>query len=496
MAKILLLVPPVFNDIGSCKSECPPLSLLYLAGYLEKHGYPDVKVIDADREQLSWHDLGNLLSRENPDIVGIGGASFILPALIKTAKIARESLPNCLLVAGGFGPTTEPEKVLRKGGGAIDLVVINEGEETLFEIVKKREEGSKDFENIAGLAFLDNGGKFISTKPRGYIMDLDSLPWPAFHLLSSDFSKYPGAPFAHNKKYREMERPVATVLASRGCPHRCSFCSLSSKLWRKRDPEDVVKEIEFYKTKFGVRSLQIYDDEFVGMTPKQNEWVEEICDEMIRKKLNLPWLVQGRCSPYVSLEILRKMREAGCRWIWFGVESGSQKILDESIQKDITVENVYRVFDLARQAGIKALMFIVVGFPGETPADIKLSADIIKKVKPDDVAIHILTPFPGSRVRKYLEDHNLLDNKLENLADYYKYNSEDVVNHHTYEMSAEEIKRYYRLLYFRFKKNNPRYFIKFMLKSLLTLDGWKKLSKRARMASEFFLDWLKIWIKN
>ena len=228
------------------------------------------------------------------------------------------------------------------------------------------------------------------------------------------------------------------------------------------------------------------------MTPKQNEWVQEICDEMIRRNLNLPWLAQGRCSPYINLETLKKMREAGCRWIWFGVESGSQKILDESIQKDISIENVYQVFELTRLAGIKALMFIVVGFPGETPSDIKLSADIIKNIKPDDVAIHILTPYPGSRVRKYLEENNLLDNKLENLADYYKYDSEATVNHHTSEMTAEEIKKYYRLLYFRFKKNSPRYFIKFMLKSLITVDGWKKLSKRVKMVSEFFSDWLKI----
>ena len=186
------------------------------------------------------------------------------------------------------------------------------------------------------------------------------------------------------------------------------------------------------------------------------------------------------------------MREAGCRWIWFGVESGSQRILDESIQKDITVENVYRVFDLTRQAGIKALMFIMVGFPGETPLDVKLSADIIEKVKPDDVAIHILTPYPGSRVRKYLEENNLLDNKLENLADYYKYDSEATVNHHTSEMTAEEIKKYYRLLYFRFKKNSPGYVIKFILKSLTAADGWKKLPERVKMIVGYLLNWLKL----
>lgn len=489
--KTLLINPPVFNDIGRCKSESPPLALLYLAGYLEKNGYPGVKVLDADIEELTWPALANFLVEENPDIVGIGGTSYVLPALIKTAKIARAALPNCLIVAGGFGPSNQPEKVLKLANGAIDLVVIKEGEATLLELVKRRESRSQDFSDIAGLVFLNQKGEAIFSPPRGYIMDLDSIPWPAFHLLTSDFSKYPGAPFAYSSKYKGMERPVATLLAARGCPHRCTFCSMGSKLWRKRNPKDIVDEIEFYKNKFGVKSLQIYDDEFVGMTPKQNEWVREICHEMLKRDLRLPWLVQGRCSPFIEFKTLKKMREAGCRWIWWGVESGSQRILDESIQKDITIENVYRTFALARQANIKSLMFIMVGFPGETKEDIKLSADLIKKIKPEDIGIHIATPFPGSKLRKYLEVNNLLDNELENLADYYKLDTDKNIHHHTLEMTAQEIVKYHRLLTLRFKQSRW-YSVKFMLKSLLTVDGWRKLPERTKGVVEFFLGWLKI----
>lgn len=488
--KILLLVPPVFNDIGRHKSDSPPLSLLYLAGYLEKYGYPHVKIIDADVEKIAWQNLGMAIKKENPDIVGIGGASLVLPALIKTAKIAREVSPGSLIVAGGFGPSSEPERVLRAENRAVDLVAIGEGEQTLLEIAKKTDSGSRDFADVAGLTFLDGEGRIVFTKPRSYIMDLDSIPWPAFHLLSSDFSKYPGAPM-DDKKFYQMKKPRATILASRGCPHRCTFCSLGSKLWRKRSPKDIVDEIEHYKKKFGVKSIQIYDDEFVGMTPKQNEWVREICGEILERNLNLPWLVQGRCSPFVDSETLRKMKEAGCCWIWFGVESGSQKLLDEVIQKDIKLEDVYRVFALARETGIKTLMFIIVGFPKETPQDIKMSVDLMAKVKPDVAAIHILTPYPGSKIRKYLEEHNLLDNKLDNPEDYYKYDTELCVNHHTNEMTAEEINKYYRLLYFRFC-NSYWYFAKFVIKSLAGPQGWAKLSKRAGMAVKYFSGWLKI----
>ena len=485
--KILLINPPVFNDIGSCKSQTPPLGLLYLAAFLEKNGYPDIKVIDADLARLSWKKLGDLFIEENPDIVGITAPSFVLPALIKTAEIAREKLPNCQIIAGGFGPTKEPEKVLRFAHGIIDFIIVGEGEITLLELVKQIEGQTKNFNDIDGLAFLNQDGNPVFTQPRDYIKDLDSLPWPAFHLLYPDFSKYPGTPFYH----KEMKRPIATMFASRGCPYRCTFCSLGSNLFRHRSPKDIVAEIEFYKNKYGVGSVQIYDDAFIGMNSKQNEWVKEICNEIIKKDLhkNLTFLVQGRCNQFVELETLKKMREAGFVWIWWGVESGSQKVLD-IIKKDIELKNIYRAFDLAKKAGFKSLMFIMVGFPGETPADIKLTARLIKNIKPDHLGLHVLTPMPGSEIRKYLEEHNLLDNKLENLSDYYKLNTIRGGNHHTKEMSFKEIENYYKYLIFRFE-HGRWHFIKFILKSLVTVDGWKKIFKRIKIITEFFLSWLK-----
>ncbi len=484
--KILFLTPPAFNDVGRCKSDSPPLALLYLAGYLEKHGYSDVKVIDADQTRLTWSALGDLLVKENPDILGISSTSYTLPTLVKTAEIARKFLPNCLIITGGYGSTTEPEKVLRAANRAVNFVVVGEGEVTLLELMKRIEGKAQDFNDIAGLAFLNQEGNLTLTEPRGYIKDLDSVPWPAYHLLSPDFSQYPGAPMP-----KDMPKPRATIIAARGCPHRCLFCSMGRKVYRQRSPKDVVDEMEFYKNKFGVKSIQIYDDEFIGMSPQQNEWIKEICDEMIKKNLRLPWLVQGRCSQFVDLETLKKMKTAGCIWIWWGVESGSQKVLD-IIHKDIKIENVYRAFALAKEAGIQSLMFIMVGFPGETPADIKMSAELIRKVKPDLTRVHVTTPFPGSQLRKYLEDNNLLEQKLEKLEDYYTLDTDRHTHFHTKELTAAEIEKYYKFVVFTFGACDFWYFVKFGLKSLTTVDGWKKLSKRTRIVTEYFSNWLKI----
>jgi len=480
--KILLINPPVFNDLGHVLTHTPPLGLMYLAGYLEKNGYSDIRVIDADVARLSWQDLENLLIEEKPEVVGITASSFILPALFKVAEITRRVLPDSIIVTGGYGPTKEPEKILRTVNQAINFIVLGEGEITFLELIKCLDNKVGNLNDIRGLAYLDKNNSLVVTPPREYIKDLDSVPWPAYHLLFPDFSRYHGMTFL--KKERS---PSVTMFASRGCPHRCAFCSLGSKMYRQRSPKDVVAEMEFYRNKFSVQAVQLYDDEFVGMSYQQNVWIEEICAEIIKKGLqkHLVIVVQGRCSEYVELETLKKMRQAGITWIWWGVESGSQKILD-SIKKDIKVENVLRDFDLAKKADIKRLMFIMVGFPGETPADINLTAKIIKKVKPDVVRIHILSPYPGSELRKYLEENNLLET-----TDYYKYDSQTTVIHHTNEMSAEEIKKYYDMLVFRFI-HGYWYFAKLLIKSLATREGWQKLFGRIKRATSHFLAWVNI----
>lgn len=474
--KILFINPPVFNDIGKVLAGAPPLSLLYLASYLEKNGYKDIKVIDADASQLTWDMLRERLIEERPDIVGITGVSRLMPAMIKTIGLTRKTLPDKKIIVGGFGATMEPEKVLREDNRAADLVVMGEGELTLLELVQKIEKGVKDFSGVKGIAYLDENDQFVKTEKREYIKDLDSIPWPNYHLLDREFSKYAGMP----RDFEGIPRPIVMMLTTRGCPHRCTFCSLGSKMYRERSIKDSVDEIEFYKNKYGAKSIQLYDDEFVGMSPKQNERVEAFCDEIINRGLNksLAFLVQGRCSDYINLKTLKKMREANFVWTWWGVESGSPKIL-EFIKKDIKIENVIRVFSLVRQAGIKSAMFIMVGFPKETPADIKLTANLIKMVKPDRLSIHIVTPYPGSELRKYLEDHNLLD-----CSDYYKFDTRINVNHHTEEMTAEEIKKYHKMLVFRFQYGQL-YCLKLFFSFLKTADGWKRLFDRIKIGMKY-----------
>lgn len=474
--KILLINPPLCNFRPS-SAHAVPLGLLYLAAVIEKAGH-EAKVLDADNLRLTWDELKQKLSEETPDIVGITATTLSMMALSETAKVAYQVLPKAKIIAGGFGPSLEPEKTLHENP-EIDLICLGESEETIVDLLKSWQNNTP-LSRVSGVIFRD-GDKIVKTAPRQPPMDLDSIPFPAYHLLEPSFEKFKGI----HLNYEGMRRPIIVMFASRGCPHRCIFCSLGSRLVRFRSPKNIVDEIEKYVKKFKVGSVQLYDDEFIGMSPAENQWVSEICDEIIKRGLNnIGYLVQGRCSKFIELATLKKMKQAGFCWIWWGVESGSQGILD-SIKKDITAESVKRTFTLARQANLKSMMFIMVGFPEEREEDIKKTADLIAKVKPDSVRIHIATPLPGSEMWQILKQENMIDD-----YNFLNYDMRSHAVHHTKYFSGQEIIKNYEMLKFRFEQGHKK-FVKIILNSFMSLHGLKSLPRRTKKALNYGMRWLK-----
>ncbi len=216
--KILLISPPIWNISGGLLSTSPPLGLMYLGAVLDLKGHK-VKIIDADAEslKLTWSQLSDKIKKEQPDIVGLASTSLGLPALFKSADIVKEAGPDILVVAGGYGPTLEAEKILKEHK-SIDVVMMGEGEETIIElvdIVQKKE----SLDRIKGIAYRQKE-RVIINEPRPEIGDLDSIPFPAYHLLEPHYLTYEGV---HGKI---LKLPNAVMMASRGCPHRCIFCSI------------------------------------------------------------------------------------------------------------------------------------------------------------------------------------------------------------------------------------------------------------------------------
>ncbi len=477
--KILFINPPVCNLTGHSIANSPVLGVMYLAAVLEKNNY-QAKIIDADAMHLSWDALMAKIISEKPDIIGLTSTTLGLPVMFETVNCCRKAAPQAKIVVGGIGPTLEPKRVISENK-AIDIVCIGEGEDTVVELAKKLE-NNQSLRDVKGLAFYENG-EYFQTEPRPLIKDLDSIPFPAYHLLEPSFSAYPGV----HGGYEGINRPNAVMMGSRGCPHRCIFCCCNfQRSARFRSPKNIVDEIEFCHKVLGANSIHLYDNEFVGMTPQQNAWIEQICDELIKRGLDkLGYIVQGRCSRFISLETLKKMRQAGIRWVWWGVESGSQKILDR-IKKDIKIDEIIRTFKLAKRAGLKSLMFIMIGFPDETNFDIKKSGRLIRKIKPDKLRVHIVTPLPGSELWDELNKNGQIWE-----TDFLKYDTRLSVVHSTNTMSREEIKRVYQTFLFKYE-NGYWYFIKFFLKSLVTKEGLKQVPERIRKALKLFTStWLK-----
>ncbi|MFA6525940.1 MAG: radical SAM protein [Candidatus Buchananbacteria bacterium] len=446
--KVLFINPPGWNLSGQHDTMHPVLGIMYLATILDRAGY-DSKVIDAEALVWTWDQLARRIAEEKPDVIGLTSTTLAMPALYKTAEVCRQALPNVKILAGGYGPTLEPEKTLNECR-AIDIACLRESEISLVELIKCLEVGG-DLSAVKGIAYRNEAGMPVRNELQRYVEDLDSIPFPDYNLLEPSFSSFKGM----HGEYDEISSPNAMVLGSRGCPHRCIFCCCNTgSIPRFRSPKNIADEIEMYKKDLKVKSIFFDDNEFIGMTPGQNKWVSEICDEIIKRGLDdLRYICVGRCSKFVELGTLKKMHQAGFRWIFLGVESGSQKILNR-IQKDLTINDIKYTFNIVKQSGLKSLMFIMTGFPDETKEDFNLTCKIIDEAKPDRVSIHIATPMPGSKLCAELSANGQIDT-----FDYSLYNSRGKAVHHTNTMTSAQIRAGYQYLLFRYELGLWRSFL-------------------------------------
>ncbi len=262
-----------------------------------------------------------------------------------------------------------PEKIAKNPN--IDFVVRNEGEITLHELLKELGNGRK-VSKIKGLTFK-KGKNIINTEQRPFIEDLDTLPFPARHLV--DMSMYGRRQMFFNCF------PLDVVSTSRGCPFDCHFCSsdryMFYRTYRFRSAKNVVDEIELMIEKYGSKGLYFREDIFTV----DKKRLFEVCDEMKRRKIDVPWLCESRIDT-VSKEKLKKMKSAGCQAVWFGVESGSQKVLDY-INKGITISQIEDAFRNCKELGITTGAAFVIGFPIDTVEDVNKSLELARKIRSD-----------------------------------------------------------------------------------------------------------------
>jgi len=407
--KVLLIQPPWygFQNIVSTRLY---LGLAYLAAVLEKNGDEVVifngetffDSIEKGNENIVIDEevyLKNFSSSHTvyakimeatrdfkPDLAGISFMTANATSAYILAKMLKESHPSLPLIAGGPHPTLLPEEPFNRS--VFDYIVRGEGEETIIELVETIK-NKKDVSSIKGLSYRKNG-QIIHNDNRPFIENLDSLPFPAFHLMH-DAKKYQYA--------------CTGITSSRGCPFECIYCA-SKLLWtravRSRSPANVVAEIKHRHERLGVTLFAFSDDTFTF----KSAFVEDFCRRVLDLHFKIKWYCDTR-GDTVDLRLLKLMKKAGCDHIYLGLETGSPKI-QKLIKKNISNEKVCDAIKMARQAGIETTVYFMVGFPDETEEDIWESIQAMRWINPDHALWSILTPYPGTGVWQIAQDRGLV----------------------------------------------------------------------------------------
>ncbi|HON80568.1 MAG TPA: radical SAM protein [Spirochaetota bacterium] len=378
--KVLLINPPYPFE----ESPTPPFGLMSLAAYLIEKGI-EVRIADFIITRFSEDKARAIIDDFNPDVIGATGVTMNIKKAFSILQFFKELKPEAVFVMGGPHVTFDADTVLRENS-FLDYIVRGEGEVTCTELLRAIQNNTSP-EGILGISYR-NGNEIIHNDRRPFIEDINTLPFPARHLVSLT-------------KYRALRFPI-NMVTSRGCPHQCIFCLGSKMVGRKVRYFDTMRIVDEFEmlSKMGFSQINIVDDLF---TSNKKRCIE-FCDEIMRRGIQHKWTAFARVDT-VSLELLQAMQKAGCTTLCFGIESGNQEILD-TVKKRITIEKCIRAVDLCRKAGIIPMTSYILGLPGETRKTVQMTMDFAKKLSPH-YGYHILAPFPGTEVREQKENYGI-----------------------------------------------------------------------------------------
>lgn len=408
--KVVFIEPP--KDVWFVMGEYlpPPLGVLQIAAYVEREvDGVEVKVLDCNAQQIGWAGMENQLKSYNPDIVASSSlATCNAYAVIRTLETAKRVDSNILTVVGGQHFTTQADESL-KDYPVIDVVVRGEGEQTFTELVKntrkKAPPSAHALLHIKGISFRHDS-EIIHSPNRPLIENLDDLPYPGYHLVSDFIDRY------HFMAMAGRKAGYALIEGSRGCVHRCTFCSqwtFWQGTFRRKSPKRVVDEMYYCLNNYGCRFIWLTDDNFV-----LDSWSRDIAQELLDRGISreIMWFVQARCDDAIRNEkYLPILRRSGLRWVLLGVESSSRSTL-KSFRKNMTPEEAKMAVELLKRNDIFTQAMIIIGERRECRESISEVRKFVNELDPDFAIFAILTPFPGTaffeeaRKNDWVEDFN------------------------------------------------------------------------------------------
>lgn len=376
-----------------------PLNIAYLAAFLDKRGTAN-RILDMRIYPNPYRLLEEVISEQSPRIVGISAFTSEAENARKIARLVKELNRKITTVIGGSHASALPEDLLKEEA-SFDLLVHGEGEITFAEIIERIESGS-DLCDVEGIAYRD-GERIVVNPRRKLIESLEDLPFPARDKLEMD--KYIPSPGTGNY----MRLPTTGIMASRGCPYRCNYCSKG--VWgetiRFRSIENVLSEIEHCIEKYRIYDFRFYDD---GLTLPQWE-LKRFCESLIRQGLKITWNCYSRVN-HVDQEKLRLMKEAGCYHIKYGIEFGTEKAI-QLANKKATLQQARDTVRWTKEAGIECKGNFMLGIPGETIDDCHQTVLFAIELSPDLATFYPFDLFPGSQFyKRKVEGDELIDERL------------------------------------------------------------------------------------
>ncbi len=375
--KRLLVIREERCEIIEGSSIMTPYSLLQI-GSLVENKVKEVKLIDANALDLSYQKLEEMMENIDYDVLIFKFTPTSFEEDIKVAKISKKIKPNAKTVGICYSLWPIAKQVMQDAKD-LDVYIGHEYDAVTSKLIDNMNKPS----NVDGIAYRSNN-KIIVNKDAKPLENYDSLPIPAFHLLPSLDPYYISV--NHGK-------PFSMIYTSKGCPYVCMYCNVSRSKVKLKSVDRIMKEIDYLKKNYNVKTLSLFDETFT----LDKERVVEFCKRI--KEYNIKWYCNTRTS-LVTLPLLKIMRDAGCKAVSYGIESGSQKILD-NVSKRVTVEQHARAIKWAHEAGIKTHCSFIFGLPGETKETIKETLDFVKKTLPMSIEFNIATLYPGTMLYDY-----------------------------------------------------------------------------------------------
>ena len=386
---VVFVNPPLgleerYGALSAAANTMPALGVCNLAAVARREGYR-VGLVEACSLGLGLEGTVSAIMEHRPDFVGLSALTLSINSAASVAGRLKEINPRVGIIIGGAHVTAVPELTMELFP-PIDVGALGEGEGLIVDLLAALS-GGDDISSVSGIIYR-NDGDTLRTERRPFLEDMDELPFPAFDLL-------PRFPLAyHPGPFRFRRLPAASIVTSRGCPNKCTFCdrSVFGSKCRAHSPAYIVNMLKWLISEYGIREVLFEDDTFFLFPAR----VREICEMILSEGIDLSWSCLARVNA-VEPKVLSLLKKAGCWQIGYGIESGNQRILD-LVGKGIKLEAVRRAVRWTKEAGIFSKGFFITGNQTEDEGSLRETMELALSIPLDDITVTMLTPFPGSQI--------------------------------------------------------------------------------------------------